>query len=255
MSSPKERHRNVVELVAQRDGLSVEELAQEVSVSESTIRRDLRELADRDLLERTHGGAVPITNSGLEPSFERRVVQQLDQKQAIATRAIEEIQEEQIVYFDAGTTTMQVAREGSSIDLPFIAVTNSPLLTPILSQNNSKVMLTGGEFRDETKALIGPTTDEFVRASNFDLAFLGVNGINLNGELSTPNEAEATLKRSVIENSTRSVIVTTTDKFGEQSFRQFGSISDIDLLITNERVPDEFRELFSDTDLIENTSD
>lgn len=251
MTTPEKRRRTIVELVTKHGGLTVEELADHVTVSESTIRRDLSELANRDLVERTHGGAVPITNVGIERSFERRVVQQLDRKQAIANRAVKEIQEGQVVYFDAGTTTMQVAREAPA-DGSFVAVTNSPLLTPELDKENGTVKLTGGEFRNETKALTGPTTEEYIRTSNFDVAFLGVNSVELDGTLSAPNEAEANLKRLVAANSARTVIVTTTEKFGKQSFRQFGSVDDIDVLITDGQVPEDFRQLFTDIELVEN---
>lgn len=252
MSTPEKRRRHIVELVTKHGGLSVTELAKEISVSESTIRRDLHELVEEDLVERTHGGAVPVTNVGVEQSFNQRVVQRLDHKQAIATRAVEEIQDGHVVYFDAGTTTMQVAREAPT-DGSFVAVTNSPLITPELGTADSTVKLTGGEFRDETKALIGPTTEEYIRASNFDVAFLGVNGIEPDGTLSAPNEAEASLKRLVGANTARTVVVTVTEKFGEQSFRRFGSIADIDVLVTDGRVPDDFRELFADTKLVEDT--
>lgn len=250
MSPPEKRRRDAVELVTEYDGLSVERLAELMGVSESTIRRDLRELADRGLVERTHGGAVPVTNVGGEPSFTQRAVQQLDEKQAIAARAVEEIQTGQVVYFDSGTTTMQVAREAPA-DGSFAAVTNSPLLTLELGKEDGIVKSAGGDFRGETKALVGPKTESYVRSSNFDLAFIGTNGIDTDGALSAPNEEEANLKRLVIDNATRTVVVAVTEKFGERSFRQFGTLADVDLLITDGHVPDAFRELFSQVDIVE----
>lgn len=252
MSPPEKRRRDVVELVTEHDGLSVDQLAEMVGVSASTIRRDLRDLADRDLIERTHGGAVPVTNVGGEPSFTQRAVQQLDEKQAIAARAVEEIRAGQVVYFDAGTTTMQVAREAPT-DGSFVGVTNSPLFTLELGKEDGIVKSTGGDFRGETKALVGPKTESYVRSSNFDLAFVGGNGIEADGSLSAPNEEEANLKRLVIDNAARTVFVAVTAKFGEQSFRQFGTVDDVDLLVTDGRVPDRFRDLFAETELSEET--
>jgi DeoR family fructose operon transcriptional repressor len=251
MSTPEERRRSITELVTKHGGLSVEELATRLDVSPSTIRRDLSDLADRELIERTHGGAVPVTNVGVERAFDRRLVQNLERKQAIAERAVEEIHEGQVVYFDAGTTTMQVAKAIPD-DSSTIVVTNSPLLLPELSRAEGTVKLTGGEYRPETKALVGPTTEEYLRNSSFDLAFLGVNGIEPDGTLSAPNESEAKTKQLAMEQATRVIIVTVVEKFGEQSFRRFGSVSDIDLLITDGRVPDDYRGLFEETELVEN---
>ena len=250
MTTLEERRRTIAELVTKHGGLSVEELAEQLSVSESTVRRDLRDLADRQLVERTHGGAVPVTAVGVAQTFDRRVVQQLNRKQAIAEQAVKEIQDGQVVYFDAGTTTIQIAAAAPT-DCEFIAVTNSPLFAPDLASGDATVKLTGGEFSEETKALTGPTTESYIRASNFDLAFLGVNGIEPDGTLSAPNEAEACLKRLVAANTSRTVAVTVTEKFGDRSFRRFGSIDDIDVLVTDGRVPDDFRELFAEIELVE----
>ncbi|MFC7249214.1 HTH-type transcriptional regulator GlpR [Halomicroarcula sp. GCM10025324] len=250
MTTPETRRRSITELVTKHGGLSVEELASRLDVSESTIRRDLRNLADRNLVERTHGGVVPVTNVGIEHSFNRRLIQHLERKQAIADRAVEEISEGHVVYFDAGTTTMQVAKAAPGDDST-IAVTSSPLLLLELSKSDGTVKMTGGEYRPETKALVGPTTEDYIRNSNFDLAFIGVNGIEPDGMLSAPNESEAKIKRLVVEHSARTVVVTVGEKFGEQSFRRFGSIDDIDLLITDETVPDDYRDLFEDTELVE----
>ncbi|MFC4360547.1 HTH-type transcriptional regulator GlpR [Halobium salinum] len=250
MSTPEQRRRSVTELVTKHGGLSVEELAGHLDVSPSTIRRDLSDLDERNLVERTHGGAVPVTNVGVERAFDRRLVQNLDRKQAIAERAVEEIHEGQVVFFDAGTTTMQVAKEIPD-DSSTIIVTNAPLLLPELSKADGTVQLTGGEYRSETKALIGPTTEDYIRNSSFDLAFIGVNGIEPTGALSAPNESEAKIKQLAVEHAARTVVVTTTDKFGEQSFRRFGTIDDIDLLVTDGRVPDDYRDLFDDTEFVE----
>jgi DeoR family fructose operon transcriptional repressor len=250
MTTPEQRRRSITELVTKHGGLSVDELATRLDVSASTIRRDLGALADRNLIERTHGGAVPVTNVGVEHAFDRRLVQNLDRKQAIAERAVDEIHEGQVVFFDAGTTTMQVAKAIPD-DSSTIIVTNSPLLLPELSKADGTVKLAGGEYRNETKALVGPTTEEYIRNSSFDLAFLGVNGIEPDGTLSAPNESEAMIKQLAMEHATRVIIVTIVQKFGEQSFRRFGSVDDIDLLITDGRVPDEYRDLFDDTELVE----
>lgn len=254
MTTPEQRRRSITELVTKHGGLSVAELASHLEVSASTVRRDLTNLAERNLVERTHGGAVPVTNVGVERPFKRRFVQHLERKQAIAERAVQEISEGHVVYFDAGTTTMQVAKETPD-DGSTIVVTNSPLLLPQLSREDGTVKLTGGEYRNETKALVGPTTEDYIRNSNFDLAFIGVNGIEPDGMLSAPNESEAKIKQLAVEHSTRIVVVTVVQKFGEQSFRRFGSIDDIDLLITDERVPDEYRDLFEDTELVESVFD
>jgi len=124
-------------------------------------------------------------------------------------------------------------------------------LTLELGKEDGIVKSVGGDFRGETKALVGPKAESYVRSSNFDLAFVGTNGVDANGALTAPNEEEANLKRLVIDNATRTVVVAVTEKFGERSFRQFGTVADVDLLITDGHVPDAFRDLFATTGTLE----
>lgn len=89
------------------------ELASSLDVSKATIRRDPCDLEDRGLVERSHGGAVPAMSVGGEQMDDQPQVQNLDAKRAIATRAVEESMAESVVFFDSGTTTMEVARAAS----------------------------------------------------------------------------------------------------------------------------------------------
>lgn len=243
MMGPEKRRRRIVELVTKHDGLSVTELSQRVDVSESTVRRDLSDLADRDLVERTYGGAVPVTNVGSEPSFDQKVVQGKDRKRAIGVRAAREIQGGQVVFFDSGTTTFQIAREAPK-DGSFVSVTNSPLLAMELLKKGGNVEVTGGLFREESMGLVGPTTEEYVRSSNFDLAFIGTNGIDEAGAFTAPVETEASVKRAVIANAAQVRVVAEVEKFGEQAFRQFATLEDVDAVVTDREIPDRFKDSF-----------
>lgn len=228
---PEQRKRNIVRLVTERDGCSVVELAEHENVSKATVRRDLRELTDEGLVERSHGGAVPVTNVGREQSYDQREVQNLAAKTDIAELAVEEIHEGQVVFFDSGTTTVQVAKEAPS-DGSFLPAVNSPLLALELETADTEVKMTGGSLRHRTKALVGPTAETFMKRMSFDLAFLGTNGIDAEG-LTTPDEDEARIKELMIERSERVVLVTDSTKFGERAFVRFGDLSDVDLLVTD----------------------
>ena len=144
---PAERKRQIVERVTEEGGQSVDELATSLDVSKATIRRDLRDLEDRGLVERSHGGAVPVMSVGGEQTYDQREVQNLDAKRGIAARAVEEIVEGSVVFFDSGTTTMEVARAAPK-DGSFLAVTNSPRLAVELGKEENEVKLTGGRSAD-----------------------------------------------------------------------------------------------------------
>jgi len=245
---PAERKRRIVELVTERDGQSVEALADELGYSKATIRRDLHELEDRGLIERSHGGAVPVTSVGHEQAYGQKEVQNLDAKRAIAARAVEEITEGQVVFFDAGTTTMQVAQNAPK-DGSMLAVTNSPRLAVELGKEDNDVKLTGGTLRRRTRSLVGPTAEAFLERTNFDLLFLGANAVDVETGLTTPNEEEARVKELMVEKASRVVLVADASKVGERSFVTFAGLDDIDLFVTDDGLPAESREAFEAEDV------
>ncbi|WP_229112303.1 HTH-type transcriptional regulator GlpR [Halapricum desulfuricans] len=237
---PEKRRRTIVDLVNERGGCSVSELAEELDYSKPTIRRDLTTLEQEGLIDRSHGGAVPVDKVGAEQSYRQREIRNLESKQAIADRAIEEVLEDEIAFFDGGTTTMQIAKRMPE-DRSYVAVTNSPLLADELVTTADEVKLTGGTLRGKTRALVGPTAEQFMHRTNFDLVFLGTNGIAPDAGLSTPSEDEAEIKSLMVENAKRVILVSDASKFGQRSFAQFAELADVDLLITDEDPPASLR--------------
>lgn len=240
---PEARQREIVELVTEKSGCSVEELASLMDCSKATIRRDLNTLADKQLIERSHGGAVPATSVGQEQNYRQREVQNLEAKMAIGERAVSEIHDNQAVFFDAGSTTMQIAKQLPAND-SLLAVTNSPLQSMALADAGVNVKLTGGTLRSPTYSLVGPSAERFMDRMTFDLLFLGTNAIHPTEGLMTPNESEANIKSLMIEKSNRVILVSDHTKLGEQSFISFAEYGDLDMFITDREVTGELRECF-----------
>lgn len=245
---PEQRKREIVEYISEQDGCSVEELAREMECSPATIRRDLTDLEERELIKRSHGGALPVASVGGEKNVREKKVYNLQQKIAIAERAIEEIQEGNVVFFDSGTTTMEVAKKAPSGD-SFVGVTNSPLIALELRERDGEVQLTGGSLRQRTLSLIGSTAERFMESSNFDVAFIGTNGIGAEGVLTTPNTQEARMKELMIENSKRVVLVSTAGKLAERSFKEFGTLADVNVFVTDEELSEKHRQWFENADV------
>lgn len=245
---PRQRQRRITEIVTAENGRSVDELADELDVSKATVRRDLNELAEEGLVERSHGGALPVKSVGNEPSYGQKEVQHLEEKRAIAAAAVEEIRPGEVVFFDSGTTTMEVAKQAPDED-SFVGVTNSPLIAFQLRELEGEVQLTGGSLRRRTQALVGPTAERFMKSSNFDLAFLGTNGVDEDGRLTTPKAEEARMKELMLERSKRAILVSIAGKLGERTFKEFGSLAEVDVFVTDERLSSEHRQWFDDADV------
>jgi len=244
---PAERKRTIVQLVTERDGCSVTELATELDFSKATIRRDLRDLEAEGRIERSHGGAVPASSVGTERPYGKREVNRLDAKRAIADRAADEIRQGTVVFYDAGSTTMEVAR--AAPDGGYVAATNMPDLATELGERDVDVKVTGGALRPKTRALVGPTAAAFLDRTNFDLLFLGTNALDASVGLSTPNEDEAAVKAQMVERASRVVLVADESKFGERSFVSFADVDDIDALITDGEPSTELKDALDDADV------
>lgn len=244
---PAERKRTIVQLVTEQDGCSVATLAEELDFSKATIRRDLQDLEAEGRIERSHGGAVPASSAGRERTYAQREVDRLAAKQAIGRRASEEIRDGHVVCFDAGTTTMEVAQ--AAPDSGYVAVTNMAELALELTDDEVPVKLTGGTMRPRSHALVGPTAESFLDRTNFDLLFLGTNGVAADTGLSTPNEAEAEVKRRMIAAASRVVLVTDGSKFGERSFVSVAEPGEIDLAVTDTDLPPDLAAAFEDVEV------
>jgi DeoR family fructose operon transcriptional repressor len=244
---PATRRRTIAELVAENGGCSVDELSSELDVSKATVRRDLGALADEGRVERSHGGAVPVTSVGRERTHRQRGVENLAEKAAIAERTVEAMVGEQVVFFDAGTTTMEVAKR-VSVDEIALAVTNSPSVALELGTEDRDAKLTGGTLRGRTQALVGPTAEEFMERMHFDLLVLGTNAIDTEG-LMTPNEDEARMKELMVERSARVVLVADHTKLAERSVVRFADLEDIDTFVTDQRPGEPVQKSLGDADV------
>ncbi|WP_324662248.1 HTH-type transcriptional regulator GlpR [Haloarcula sediminis] len=245
---PAERKRTIVQLVTEQDGCSVATLAEELEFSKATIRRDLQDLESEGRIERSHGGAVPVSSVGRERSYDKREVDRLEAKEAIAARASEEIRDGHVVCFDAGTTTMEVAR--AAPDDGYVGVSNMPEIALELADTDVDVKLTGGTVRSRSHACVGPAAEDFLDQRHFDILFLGTNGVTADTGLSTPDEDEAAVKRAMVANARRVVLVADNSKFGERSFVTVAEPSAVDLFVTDQPLPGELADAFADTDVV-----
>jgi DeoR family fructose operon transcriptional repressor len=253
MMLPEERRSEVANLINERHGCSVEDLAAALDVSEATIRRDLRELEESNLVRRTHGGALPVVDQ--PRGYDQRAVRNREGKEAIAERAAAEVHKDQIVYFDSGTTTMPIV-DYISDDLDVTGVTNGAVNALKLVESEFQVYLVGGMFWSDDNGLAGSWAEERIENMNFDLLFLSAGGVDSEG-LTTRNPRQSGVRRRMIDSSRRVVLVADRNKFNEDHFVKFADPGDVDVLMTDGTVPEEIRESFEaeDVDIVENLGD
>lgn len=232
----EERRRNILELLAVYGKVLVSDLANQFGISEVTVRKDLTVLELQGLLQRTHGGALPVRHDhNVDPSLRAKEKLHRREKLRIAEAAVKLVQEGQIVMLDSGTTTTAVARLLRSFK-NLMVITNAVNIAAELAGSSLQVILTGGTLRPNSFSLIGPLAEATVERLGADILFLGADGYDPNFGITSPNEVEASLNRTMIEVSKRVVVVCDSSKFGRRTLSRIAPTSSIHDTVTDPNI-------------------
>ena len=219
---------------ARRDGrVDVRSLAEVFNVTPETIRRDLTLMERRGLVQRAHGGAIPVDRLSIEPAVADREALLTSEKDRIAQAALAEIPENGSVIFDAGTTTARLA-ELLPTETSLTVVTNSlPIAAQLATRPNIDLHVLGGHVRQLTLATVGSWANDTLRKLAVDVAFIGTNGITAHRGLTTPDIEEARVKSQLIASARRTVVLADHTKFGREDFGVVAPLAAIDCIITD----------------------
>lgn len=228
---------------ARLDGrVEVKDLADSLDVTPETVRRDLTSLERRGLLRRVHGGAIPVERLGIEPAVADREGRMAGQKERIAKAALDELPDGGSIILDAGTTTIRLA-EMLPTDRELTVVTHGlPIAMLLATRPNITLHLLGGTVRGRTLAAVGPWAERAMADVYADVAFLGTNGITVERGLTTPDLAEAGVKRALVASSMRTVVLADHTKFGRTDFAQVAPLSAVDTVITDSELEPDLAE-------------
>lgn len=202
--------------VLRRDGNVVaKSLSEELGLSEDTIRRDLRELAAEGLLQRVHGGALPL--AAAEADFAGRQQLAPDEKIAIGRAAARLVKPGQVVFIDGGTTAVQLARHLPA-NLSATVVTHSPSVAVELASHASvEVVLIGGRLFRHSMVAVGSAAMAAIARIHADTYFMGVTGVHAEAGLTTGDLEEAEIKRALMASAAETVVMASSEKLGAAS--------------------------------------
>lgn len=235
---PHERHVRILEQARSRSKVEVSTLAEELDVTTETIRRDLAMLERQGQLRRVHGGAVHVQRLGYEPSVDTRRGQHADQKARIGRAARDLLPDGGSILIDGGTTTLELVRNLPS-GFRITAVTNSLRAATLLAElPQVELMLLGGRLREVTGAAVGPWPRSALAELRVDVAFMGTNGLTPEAGLTTPDQAEAEVKRAMVAAAGRVVCLTDHTKVGLAQLCRFARLAEVDTIVTDTGLDD-----------------
>lgn len=235
----EERRTRLLELVRLRGFASLPDLADELKVSESTVRRDLDHLEESGTAKRTHGGVFYTGQNPKLPHFDERQPHEWDRKKAIAHHAANLIQPGDTVLLDGGTTTYEVARllVGRSLQV----VTNSlPVANLFAADPATDLVFVGGFVYPRTGVALGPHADRMLAEISVRRTVLSVGGVTERGFYNN-NLLLVETERAMMNAADEVIVVADSTKFGHQSLAYLCGLGDVDCLVVDSDLSDEWK--------------
>ena len=236
----RERRSALLAALKEKKKVTVAELAKEFEVTTMTVRRDLKRLADENIVTLVHGGA--IYNEGglaLATVGARSLLNQQD-KNELGKYCASLVQEGNAIYLDSGSTCMSIA--AALAGRKNIAVlTNSLAVMNILSNSSGLQLFSmGGIFDYGTNGFFGDLACRMIRGFRIDLAFLGVSSLSLAGGVMSPTASDQALKKTLFEAARKKIVVVDHTKIGRESFLRVADLREIDTIVTDKKADKDF---------------
>lgn len=236
----EERRDRLLELVRGRQFASLPELAEELAVSESTVRRDLDQLEEQGTAKRIHGGVLYTGVSPKLPHFDAQQPAEWEKKKAIACAAVDLIDDGDTILLDGGSTTYEVAR--MLVGRPLHVVTTSlPVANLFAPNNNSDLVLIGGNICPRSGVARGPYTDRMLAMVRVRKTIFSVAGIHEEGFFNNDLLLVET-ERAMMKAADQVIVVADSTKFGHQSLTHLCPLDAVNHVVADEGISEGWRE-------------
>ena len=228
----EERFQVILDRLGQEQKVYLGRLSALLNVSEDTVRRDIKELADQGLLKSVRGGAVP--HSPGPHHFRDRMSHDKEQKQIIAVKALDFLKDGQVVVFDGGTSALLIAQSLPK-DLHITVVTNSfPIVSLLEEHEHVEVLFAGGRLLKNSFVTIGNDTVQFFKKFRPDICLLGICSIHTELGVTGPDFEESEVKRAMIESSKEVIALATLEKLGTAEAYYVCPTDNLSVIVTDQ---------------------
>ena len=242
----EERRRKIIGELRKRDAIRTSELSALFSVSEITIRNDLDTLAKRQLLVRTHGGAVTQEGVAVEPSHREKELLNIEEKRKIGRQAASLVKENSTIFLSTGTTVMQMIPHLHARQYLTVLTNSLNNGLEISKIPGISVSIIGGNLRRVSYAMVGPDAERYFENIYVDQLFLGVNGISITQGLTTPTVLEAQICRLTMEVARETIVLADYSKFDKIAHAKIADIKGVNCVVTDSLTDEKTIELMED---------
>jgi DeoR family fructose operon transcriptional repressor len=232
---PEERQQAIAGLVADRGRVAVTALAEQFGVTTETVRRDLAVLERSGTVRRVHGGAVPAgALTYVETALGERHGTRGEQKRKIAAAALDLVPgSDGSLVLDGGSTTAALAELLPGDRRLYVATTSVPIAARLAGAPGIDLHVLGGRVRGITQCAVGSPVLATLADLRVDVTFLGANGVTPDHGFTTPDDAEAAVKRAMARAGQKVVVLADSSKLGREHLVRFAPPADVDVLVTD----------------------
>lgn len=235
-----ERLEKILEILKKDKKVKVNELAEKFNVSEVIIRKNLKRLELEGKLKRTHGGAILLNTLVHTITLEERIINRTKQKEEIAKKIVENIEDREVVFLDISSINYIVAEYLTTTEKEITLLTNMPSIASLFSKNSKvKIIIIGGEYNKEIGGNVGIEAINYIQKYNVDKCFIGSAGIDLEtGKVMNFESNDGNTKKEIINISKQTFLITEYKKIGILGSYKYASLKDFNVIITEKNKKD-----------------
>ncbi len=242
----KERRNEILAQLKDAGRVIVADLSKKYEVTEETIRRDLEKIENDGFAERTYGGAVLKENDKEELPYLVRKRSNVEIKKRIAEKIADMIQDGDHIMMDASTTALFVARQIRSKKNITVITNSIEIILELSDVKGWKVLSTGGALREGTLSLVGYQAERMVDGFHVDKVIISCMGVDFHKGFTDSNELDAGIKKQMLASATTKIVATDGRKFGRISFTRIADFAEVDVIVTDYVMDEEWRERMED---------
>ena len=219
--------------------VAVTDLAEKLDVSQATIRQDLTSLETSGFLKRVHGGAVLNESDDIS----HRMGINYEEKLKIAKTALQYVEENETILIESGSINALFALEVVQHRKNVTIITNNAFIArQIGKQAENRVILLGGIYQSESECVVGNLVKDCLKILNFSKAFVGVDGFTQHTGFTGRDMMRADINTTIASISPQTFVLTDSSKFGKINLSKYLDISEVDYVVTDKNIPQEYLE-------------
>lgn len=243
MEVMEQRRNEIVAFINERGKVTFAQLKEAFpSVSEMTLRTDLKALDQNQQIVRIHGGAKSLDQvAGNDDFLKQRYIRNTDAKREIANKAVELVETNQTIFVDSGSTTTMLAHVLE--DQPNVFVTSGLTCAIEMAKlKSAKVSLTGGNMNHRSMSINGIEAIQLIEKVNFDVAFMGVTNYSKKTGFTCESLEDAYVKRAAIKKAKKVIVLMDSSKYENDGTYTICDLNEVDVLVSDNKLPDEFKD-------------